>query len=345
MYILQYPESNLSVSFGILENLYGDKEYDFRHKCSTRNGSSGSPILNLNNNKIIGIHKKGKSGRHNIGTFLNYPIKDFINKNINKIEKKELNNEIIDKAKIKINNQDKRELIDLSKNISIEKYTNLNLGLSKDGLSNKVKISNQHKFKIDISQGNNNKNKEELKDLSKNFNKDLCSVKGPFIQKKKSNVNLLNLLNGIFFKNIEQTIINTQKIDDNHLKILREEYLKHINEEKNIVYIYVNNFIKSNCLKLFKKNIITKIELEIIKVKISSVIECIGMNKDYYLPYCIPNQEYVEIKSLEQSVKAAKSFREEFGVNEKDINPFQLINYLNENDNDIYQTFGQIFGK
>ena len=69
------------------------------------------------------------------------------------------------------------------------------------------------------------------------------------------------------------------------------------------------------------------------------------MNKDYYLPYCIPNQEYVEIKSLEQSVKAAKSFREEFGVNEKDINPFQLINYLNENDNDIYQTFGQIFGK
>ena len=92
-----------------------------------------------------------------------------------------------------------------------------------------------------------------MKDLSKNFNKDLCSVKGPFIQKKKSNVNLLNLLNGIFFKNIEQTEINTQKIDDNHLKILREEYLKHINEEKNIVYIYVNNFIKSNCLKLFKK--------------------------------------------------------------------------------------------
>ena len=49
MYILQYPESNLSVSFGILENLYGDKEYDFKHKCSTRNGSSGSPKLNLSN--------------------------------------------------------------------------------------------------------------------------------------------------------------------------------------------------------------------------------------------------------------------------------------------------------
>ena len=30
------------------------------------------------------------------------------------------------------------------------------------------------------------------------------------------------------------------------------------------------------------------------KAKISVVIECIGMNKDYYLPYCIPNQEYVK---------------------------------------------------
>ena len=28
------------------------------HYCSTENGSSSSPILNISNNKIIGIHKK-----------------------------------------------------------------------------------------------------------------------------------------------------------------------------------------------------------------------------------------------------------------------------------------------
>ena len=45
-------------------------------------GSSGSPILNLKNNKLIGIHKQGALN-YNIATFLNGPIKEFINININ----------------------------------------------------------------------------------------------------------------------------------------------------------------------------------------------------------------------------------------------------------------------
>ena len=57
IYIIQYPENKLSVSYGILENIYMDKKYNFNHKCSTKGGSSGSPILNINN-KLIGIHKK-----------------------------------------------------------------------------------------------------------------------------------------------------------------------------------------------------------------------------------------------------------------------------------------------
>ena len=56
-------------------------------------GSSGSPILNINNNKIIGIHKEGTK-QYNKGTFLNYPIKEFIklNTNNNEILLKEFNN-------------------------------------------------------------------------------------------------------------------------------------------------------------------------------------------------------------------------------------------------------------
>ena len=83
IYIIQYPESELSVSYGIIDEIYLDKEYNFNHLCSTRNGSSGSPILNKNN-KLIGIHKEGKNkNNYNIGTFLNYPIKDFIKQNYN----------------------------------------------------------------------------------------------------------------------------------------------------------------------------------------------------------------------------------------------------------------------
>ena len=93
IYIIQYPENNLSVSYGILDKIYEDKKYNFNHKCSTKFGSSGSPILNINN-KIIGIHKEGNNmNKYNKGTFLNYPIKEFIklnNKN-NEILLKEFN--------------------------------------------------------------------------------------------------------------------------------------------------------------------------------------------------------------------------------------------------------------
>ena len=78
MYIIQYPEGKLSVSYGVLENIYEDKKYNFIHKCNTKKGSSGSPILNLDNNKIIGIHKEALKIKNNRGTFLNFPIKEFI---------------------------------------------------------------------------------------------------------------------------------------------------------------------------------------------------------------------------------------------------------------------------
>ena len=58
IYIIQYPKSKLSVSYGILNQIYEYKKYNSNHKCSTEGGSSGSPILNINN-KLIGIHKEG----------------------------------------------------------------------------------------------------------------------------------------------------------------------------------------------------------------------------------------------------------------------------------------------
>jgi len=85
IYTLQYPSFNEiqkpAVSYGILKKRYLDKEYDFIHYCSTEHGSSGSPILNLSNFKIIGIHKKARvEGEYNIGVFIHYIIKDFISK-------------------------------------------------------------------------------------------------------------------------------------------------------------------------------------------------------------------------------------------------------------------------
>ena len=84
IYNLHYQNGeNACVSYGLLHNI--DK-YNIMHNCSIDNNSSGSPILNLQSNKVIGIHNKN-SINYNIGTLLKLPIKDFINKTFMEDEK------------------------------------------------------------------------------------------------------------------------------------------------------------------------------------------------------------------------------------------------------------------
>lgn len=78
IYLLGYPEgSKIKVSYGIMDQLNEDR---INHLCNTKNGSSGSPILLLNNFKIIGLHF-GCSNKFNFnyGTFIKYPIMNFLN--------------------------------------------------------------------------------------------------------------------------------------------------------------------------------------------------------------------------------------------------------------------------
>ena len=90
IYILHYLYGNdICVSYGLLNRI---NKYDIMHACSTDNGSSGSPILNLKNNKVIGIHKEGSTKfNYNKGTLLKYPLNDIIKK----FNKNENNNNII----------------------------------------------------------------------------------------------------------------------------------------------------------------------------------------------------------------------------------------------------------
>ena len=78
------------------------------HYCNTKEGSSGSPILSLNNFKVIGVHYGGyktKNIKLNFGTFIKYAINEFNNKykNENKNDNKQtITNEFIIKIKMKI---------------------------------------------------------------------------------------------------------------------------------------------------------------------------------------------------------------------------------------------------
>ena len=79
IYLLQYPkDEEVSVSYGIIKNIDLLNNYDIFHLCSTDKGSSGSPIFNIINNKIIGIHKGTSNFKIcNKGTLLFFPLKEF----------------------------------------------------------------------------------------------------------------------------------------------------------------------------------------------------------------------------------------------------------------------------
>ena len=125
IYVLQYPSNNISVSYGLLTQI---NNYNIIHTCSTEKGSSGSPILNLNNFKVIGIHKEASIHfNFNKGTLLKFPLNDFIKNNnnifINNLMKYNINQDIMTKNKnhIMLDNQDKT-IVNFENNIIMKSY-------------------------------------------------------------------------------------------------------------------------------------------------------------------------------------------------------------------------------
>ena len=76
IYLLQYDK----VSFGVLKKIdYDEQRID--HACSSDRDSGGSPIMNLSNNRVIGMHYGyQKNTNINIGTFLKKPFMEFSDK-------------------------------------------------------------------------------------------------------------------------------------------------------------------------------------------------------------------------------------------------------------------------
>ena len=114
LYILQYPFGDKAqVSYGKLIDI---NSYEIKHICNTEHGSSGSPILNLSNNKVIGIHRQS-SDNISKGTFLRYPLINFF---VNKMEGWTLK-----KFDEKINIKDSKEKKDLAMKDLFEEMKNI----------------------------------------------------------------------------------------------------------------------------------------------------------------------------------------------------------------------------
>ena len=84
VYIIQYPEGNLSVTYGRIIDVYEDGINKFLHTCPTKKGASGSPIIlsGYYHNEVIGLYSEENindlNEYYNRGIFLKYPIEEYI---------------------------------------------------------------------------------------------------------------------------------------------------------------------------------------------------------------------------------------------------------------------------
>ena len=216
IYLMQYSEGNLGVSYGVIKDIMEDYKYEFRHMCSTRAGSAGSPVLNIHNNKVIGLHQSGdKMARYNNGIFLNYPIKEFIELNTK-------NNEILLK--------EFNEKYNL--NIINDKIVKLDLrwkGLGNSGLEDLCKIEFKELKELIL----NNNNISDLKMLEKaKFEKlEILDLS----QNKISNINIFENVN---FKGLKQLYLGYNNISD--IKVFEKANF----EKLEILYLNENKIDK-----------------------------------------------------------------------------------------------------
>ena len=76
VYLFHYPKGiETTFSEGILKNIH-ENRYTMEHLCDSSEGSSGGPLINSLDYKVIGIHIGGARGEkeYNLGTLIVEPI-------------------------------------------------------------------------------------------------------------------------------------------------------------------------------------------------------------------------------------------------------------------------------
>ena len=246
LYIIQYPNGKLSVSYGTLETILNEKKYYFYHKCSTKGGSSGSPILNLDN-KIIGIHRQGfnnNNNDNNKGTFLNFPIKEFIELNYPDYNLRLFNNKY--GKYYELINDLSNDKIKLISNIGDEafkhfcelKFTNLKeMNIYQIGITNIKPLEKMNLDKLEVLDLSNN-NIPDITPLSKVNMKEL-----KYLDLSGMNISDINVLENVNFEKLERLYLGYNKISDiNALEKVNFKELK-------VLDFHNNNIVDINVLE------------------------------------------------------------------------------------------------
>ena len=226
VYLIHYPEGeSLEHAEGVIQFI-GEDKYTIYHACNSRPGSSGSPILSLENNKLIGIHKgSGKNNcKWNLGILLIDPIKNFNEKYLNNENNKNRNNE---NKKIE-KKDDNFSLLSNQENIIF----NNNIGIN----NNNYNIPNSYN---NINIINNNKENNKNINMFNSYNNNNNNKNNNIFNSPNNNININNNINGNFNGNFKYVNENSLKIkmgNKQSYKSTNNNIEKNIVDEITIVY-------------------------------------------------------------------------------------------------------------
>ena len=261
---IEFKNIDIYIIGNIQEYTYGkikqiDEDGNIAHFCPTKPGMSGSPIINLNNFKVIGIHKGAHPKKEwNLGTFLKEPINIFYNL---KSKNSEINDNKIKSEDIQIekdeNNINKKD--EIYKTIDIENMkvqTSFEIKMTeiinklKDGRMAIISCGNFYVFNL------NNKNNCDIKidlDIGCIPKMDILSDGNLLIQGRE-----IKKIIKVNEKDIE--IIETIKVKeyDNYFYILSNNNILKYNSfrhdsEHYVTYLYFY-FYKNNSIINLNKN-------------------------------------------------------------------------------------------
>ena len=178
VYLLHYPKGEqIKKGEGLIKDIYED-EYSLEHICDSSEGSSGGPIINALNYKVVAIHKGGAQGvkNYNLGTFLRKPFEN-IKEEMNKSKDNKNEGEICHKntEKIKGNSSLNDENKDKENKNKFNDEITILYKIDKEQL----KKDNEDKKKDDNNNNNNNNENYKFNIFGDNFvkkNKKLCKI-------------------------------------------------------------------------------------------------------------------------------------------------------------------------
>ena len=305
-------------------------KYQKLNVCNYKNHYNYGNLNYKNNEKNIIVNDIKNNDIKNSNLFFLNPNK-IIKRKDNNINKEDLNFKYNEEKIFK-----KKKYLENEKAEKNENKTTNFIRINNNFYNNKPNNLKISEINSNNNRNINNKNKIVENSKFKNFNSEA---------KENNESKLYQSINNIFFYDYQQKYIKEQKINEYRKEELQKEIFNDKIKGKNILKNYYMNYIETIILPLFRRNKnIIQSKLDIIKYNISIILECLGMDKNYYNNYYYQYEIKKQKANRTQSHEAVLRFRNEFGINKDDFTDEALENKLLENDLDIYKTFEKIFG-